>query len=69
MCLQTLKIIKVRNVVLMDDNQNINNNLGMHLNGRNECPTMIFVDKSTKLCSCDDDDKCEELNRVHYIKM
>ena len=43
-----MRIIKNRDVVFMEDNRSIRNNLRMCPNGRNEGPTLVVVDESSK---------------------
>lgn len=54
------KIIKIRDVVLMENNTIVGNNLEMHPIGRNEGYTLVIMNESSKLSSCDNVEECEE---------
>ena len=48
-CLETKNIIKIKNVVHMEDIRSIINGLELRLSGRNEGPKVVVVDESSKL--------------------
>lgn len=54
------KSSKSRDVVLIVDSRSVGIDLEMSPSGRNEGPTMVEVDKSSKFPLCDDDEKSEE---------
>ena len=47
-CLQTIKIIKNKDVIFMEDGTSIANALEIRPSGRNEGPTVVVVDESSK---------------------
>ncbi len=57
MCLQTKKIIKSRDVVFMEDSTSVGNDLEIRPSGRNEGPTVVVVDESSKSPKCEDPDE------------
>ena len=48
MCLETKKNIKNTYVMFMKDSGSIRNDLDMHPSGRNEGPTVVAMDESSK---------------------
>lgn len=51
----------------MEDGKSIGNTLEMHPSGRNESPTTVVVDKSSKIILCDDNEECKEQLRDHLV--
>ena len=54
MCLETKKIINIKNIIFMEDSESIRNDLEIHMSGRNEGPTMVVVNEYSKSPLCDD---------------
>ena len=67
MCLQTKKIIKNRDVLIIEDDTSVGNTLKIRANGRNEGPMAVVVDESSKLSLCDDGEEREEQVGDHLI--
>ena len=59
-CLQTKKIIKNRNVVFIEDGTSVGNVFEIRPSERNEGPTVVLVDESSKSSYCDDGEEREE---------
>jgi hypothetical protein len=55
MCLQSKKMIKCRDVDLMEDSTSVGTDLEMRPSGRNETPNVMSVDTSSKTPYVDDD--------------
>lgn len=67
MFLQIKNIIKSRNMVLMEYSMSVGNNLEMCPSGRIEGLTVVVVDKSSKLSSCNDGKEPEEEVGDHLV--
>ena len=67
MCLQTKKIVKNREVVFMEYGTSFGNTLEIRPKGRNEGPTTVNVDESSKSSSCNDGEVHDQQVRDHLI--
>lgn len=51
----------------MKDDTSVGNYLKIHQSGRNEGPTIVVLEKSSKSSSCDDDEECKEQVGYHLV--
>lgn len=59
--------MKNRNMVFIEDDISVENALDMCPSERNESPTTILMNKSSKWYFCDDDEEHEEQVKVHLV--
>lgn len=56
MCIETRKIIKSYDVMFVEDSTSVSDGLEINPSGSSEDPSLVFVDKTSKSMSLDDND-------------